>query len=194
MGYIDDVLGDIFPVGGRKFTYKENYTQTTEEKEAVQQWMDSEEGEEAFGLVYRAYHLQKSNIEQKPEIYVLSSPSANGFAIGFEPPMDTTIFSNLFFGFGIRMLDLGYYRMSLERKLQERNDALHITEKQYFKPAVQVSGGRRKDQLFGNVCVERETIEYEPVFLKVLVTVYAGRSYHVAKPFDQFVEELLGQV
>src|SRR5690606_13521542 len=125
MTYIDDVLNNLLSGGGRSFTYKENYSETTEEKEAVQQWMDSGRGEEAFGLVYRAYHLQKSNIEQKPEIYILSSPYANGFAINFEPPMDREIFSNLFFGFGLRMLDLGYYRMSLERKLQERNGILH---------------------------------------------------------------------
>lgn len=192
MAYTDNALGNLFPDGGKKFTYKENYTQTAEEKEAVQQWMDSEKGEEAFGLIYTAYHLQKSNIEQKPEMYILSSPYANGFAISFEPPMDKEVFSNLFFGFGLRILDLGYYRMSLERKLQERDGVLYTEEKQYFKPIVHISKDKRREQLFGNVCIEMEIIENKPVLLKVLATVYAGRSFHVAKPFSQFVEELLG--
>lgn len=188
---IDDILRNLFPDRGAKFTYKENYTQTAEEKKAVQQWMDSDKREDVFQLIYRAYHLQKSNIEQKPGISILSSPYANGFAISFEPPMDRETFCNLFFAFGLRMLDLGYYRMSLERKLQERGDVLYITGRQCFKPVVQASESGRKVQLFGNVCVEMETIERKPVFLKVLATVYAGRSYQVAKPFDELVEELL---
>jgi len=153
--------------------------------------MDSDKREDVFQLIYTAYHLQKSNIEQKPGISILSSPYANGFAISFEQPLDKETFSNLFFGFGLRMLDLGYYRMSLERKVQEKGDVLYITRKQCFKPVAQASEGGRKEQLFGNVCVEMETIEHKPVFLKVLATVYAGRSYHPAKPFDELVEELL---
>ena len=193
MANIDDVLHNLF-LDERKFSYRENFTQTRAGKEAVRQWMASENREETFGLIYRAYHLQKSNIKGKPEIYILASPYANGFAINFEPPMDQEIFSNLFFGFGLRMLDLGYYRMSLERKLQELDGVLNITEKQYFKPVVPFSAEGRKEQLFGNVCIEKQIIDDKPTLLKVLVTVHAGRSFHVAKPFDQFVEELLGEL
>jgi hypothetical protein len=192
MSFIDDILGKLFPQKQLNLTYKENFIQTAEEEDEVSEWVNSLEGKEAIGKVYRNFHLKKAGINDSPEVHILNSPYANGFAISFEKPFDEKIFSRLFFAFGQRLLDLGYRRVSLDRKMQEVNDMVKITEKLYYKPPVSASDFSEKiDQLFGNVSIEKVSVDNKPSFLKVLVTIYSDHLYREAKPFDQFVEGLL---
>ncbi|MEX2591373.1 MAG: hypothetical protein WD426_01280 [Anditalea sp.] len=193
MTFINDLLGNLFPEKKSNFNHKENFTQSGEAVDAIRNWMDSDEGKRTFDHLYKTYHLKKAGVNDQPEVHILSSPYANGFAITFEHPVTEEAFSNLFFAFGLRMLDLGYYRVSLDRKLQETEDLVKTTEKQYFKPPVGAAvraAAQKMDQLFGNVSIEKVLIDGKPSLLKVLVTVYSDHLYGNAKPFDQFIEEL----
>ncbi len=192
MSFIDDIFGKLFSDKGQNLSYKENFIQTAEEENEVSEWVKSTEGKEAIEKVYRNFHLKKAGIKDNPEVHILNSPYANGFAVSFEKPFDEKIFSRLFFAFGQRLLDLGYRRVSLDRKMQEINDMVKITEKLYYKPPISASEVSEKiDQLFGNVSIEKVSVNNKPSFLKVLVTIYSDHLYREAKPFDQFVEGLL---
>jgi hypothetical protein len=193
MTFINDLLGKLFPEKKSNFNHKENFTQSGEDVAVTRNWMDSDKGKITFNHIYKTYHLKKAGVIDQPEVHILSSPYANGLAITFEPPLTEEVFSNLFFAFGLRMLDLGYYRVSLDRKFQEEGELVKTTEKQYFKPPVgaAVRAAQKMDQLFGNVSIEKVLIDNRPSFLKVLVTVYSDQLYHKAKPFDQFIEVLL---
>ena len=191
MTFIEDIFGKLFPDRQRKLTYKENFTQTQNEKTATLDWMESEIGKEALSKVYTNFHLKKAGITDKPTLHVLTSPYANGFAVTYESPFTVEIFQQLFFSFGQRMLALGYQRVSLDRKMQELQDTVKITEKLYFKPPLSAASlGQKIDQLFGNVTIEKVFFDDKPSFLKVLVTVYADHLYLPAKPFDDFVERV----
>ncbi|RZS98711.1 hypothetical protein [Cecembia calidifontis] len=187
--FIDDVLGKLFPKRSKPLSIKENFKQSEINKEAVAQWMLSEEGESLMALVSKNYYFKKSGINASPEVHILNSPYANGFAVSYEGPLDEKTFSYLFFAFGKRVLDLGYKQVSLDRKIEEINDSVRTTEKQYFKPPLSRADLSQKiDQLFGNVSIEKVSINDKPSFLKVLVTVYSDRLYQDAKPFDQFID------
>lgn len=190
MTNINNILDDLF--GGKKsaFTYKENFTQSDEEKERVIKWMVSAEGRMALGMILKSYRLKKAGLEDHPEMHLFTSPYANGFAVAFDPSLSAQTFSDLFFAFGLRMLDLGYYRVSLDRTIREEAELVKTTEKQYFKPSAPTVHSRKTDQLFGNVSIEKDLINNKPRFLKVLVTVYSDQHYQDARPFDQFIEEL----
>nr|MBI1231986.1 hypothetical protein [Cytophagales bacterium] len=191
MTFIDDIFGRLFPEREKKLAYKENFTQTEAEIAATTGWMESEEGVQALKKVYTNFHLKKAGINDRPAVHVLTSPYANGLAITYEEPFTAKIFQQLFFSFGQRMLALGYQRVSLDRKMQELQESVKITEKLYFKPPLSSASLNQKiDQLFGNVAIEKVTIDNKPIFLKVLVTVYADHLYLPAKPFDEFVEGL----
>src|SRR5690606_35108772 len=137
---------------------------TPEEMAEIRDWVNSPEGRKAFHQVHKTYHLKKAGIKDLPEVHILSSPYANGFAITFEPPLNKEIFSKLFFAFGLRMLDLGYYRVSLDRRYQETEDLLKTTEKQYYKPDIHAGISPKIDQRFGNVSIEKVMVNNQPSF------------------------------
>jgi hypothetical protein len=86
---------------------------------------------------------------------------------------------------------LGYHRVSLDRKMEEIQENVRTTEKQYFKPPLSSTDFSTKiDQIFGNVSIEKVNINDKPSFLKVLVTVYSDHLYQDAKSFDQFIDDL----
>ncbi|WP_373496073.1 hypothetical protein [Aquiflexum sp.] len=189
--FIDDVLGKLFPKKFTPLNIKENFLQTVEEIENTDSWMVSDEGEALMQLVSKNYHFKTSGMNSHPEVHILKSPYANGFAISYESPFSEKTFSQLFFAFGRRMLDLGYQRVSLDRKIEEIQENVRTTEKQYFKPPLnKVDFTEKIDQLFGNVSIEKVSINDKPNFLKVLVTVYSDHLYLEARPFDLFIEEL----
>ncbi|EOZ96778.1 hypothetical protein A33Q_2088 [Indibacter alkaliphilus LW1] len=189
--FIEDIFGKLFPKKDQRINIKENFTQTEDQKDAVEEWLVSEEGIELLALIEKNYHFKNSGMNNKPEVHILKSPYANGFAVSYEEPLTEESFSNLFFAFGRRMLDLGYSRVSLDRKIEEVNDNVKTTEKQYFKPPLSNADFSKKiDQLYGNVSIEKVSINDKPNFLKVLVTVYSDHLYKNADPFEEFIDNV----
>lgn len=189
--FIDDVLGKLFPKKDKNLNIKENFVQTEENKETVEKWMESPEGKNTMALISKNYHFKTSGMNNTPEVHILNSPYANGFAVSFDAPLTEKTFSNLFFAFGRRIVDLGYTRVSLDRKIEDVNDKVRTTEKQYFKPPLSAADFSKKiSQLYGNVSVEKVSINDEPSYLKVLVTVYSDHLYQDAFPFEEFIDHL----
>lgn len=83
--------------------------------------------------------------------------------------------------------------MSLDRSFNESEGLVKITEKQYFKPLNPKAPNLKKDQIFGNVSIEKVLVGNKPILLKVLASVYSDQLFLEARPFDQFMEELLKQ-
>ncbi|SNS04796.1 hypothetical protein SAMN06295967_102239 [Belliella buryatensis] len=189
--FIDDLLGKLFPKKSTSIKHKENFTQTEEAIADVTAWAQSTEGKNLLNLVKKNYHFKTSGMNASPEVHILKSPYANGFAVSFERPFDEKSFSKVFFAFGQRMLDLGYQKISLDRKFEEINEAVKMTEKQYFKPPLSNADFNEKiDQLFGNVSIEKISVNDKPSYLKVLVTVYSDSLYKDATPFEDFIDDL----
>lgn len=190
-GFIDDLFGKLFPKRNTPLQVKENFVQSSQDMLDLDIWLQSSECSYILDLVGKNYHFKKANINAKPEVHTLNSPYANGFAVSYDPPFNPETFSKLFFAFGRRMLALGYRQVSLDRKIEEINDKVKTTEKQYFKPPLKAEDFTSKiDQLYGNVSVEKVTIDNEPSFIKVLVTVYSDHLYQKAKPFDEFIDHI----
>jgi len=194
MKFIDELLGGLFPNNDRKVSVRENFTVSVEEETRVAHWMISSEGKDLAKQVYDNYHLKMAGVNKKPEVHVLQSPYANGFAVTFQDPLTEKTFSNLFFGLVQGVSGLGYRRVSLDRKIEETNEQVKVTEKCYLKPPLSAADLKTKiDQLFGNVSIEKIYVNNIPSYLKVLVTVYADSLYHKAAPFDRFMDELFKQ-
>ncbi|UJP66675.1 hypothetical protein [Mongoliitalea daihaiensis] len=189
--FIDDLFGKLFSKKRKPLQVKENFVQSPQELTALENWLKSSDATYIFDLVGKNYHFKKAGINNEPEVHFLNSPYANGFAVSYDPPFNPETFSKLFFAFGRRMLALGYRQVSLDRKIEEINEKVKTTEKQYFKPPLQAEDFNAKiDQLYGNVSVEKVTIDNEPSFIKVLVTVYSDHLYQPAKPFEEFIDHI----
>ena len=189
--FIDDIFGKIFPNKKSPVKHKENFTQSPDAEEITASWIASEEGKSLMNLIQKNYHFKTSGMNANPEVHILNSPYANGFAVSYDSTFDQKSFSQLFFAFGQRMLDLGYQKISLDRKIEEVNDIVRTTEKQYFKPPLSnVDLSKKIDQLYGNVSIEKISVDEQPSYLKVLVTIYSDHLYLKARPFEQFMDDL----
>jgi hypothetical protein len=170
---------------------KENFSLKEKELEDLDAWMATPEAAELFALVFRNYHYKRAQINERPELHVFTSDYANGFAVSFDTPLTAQTFSLLYLGLSRRIRTLGYEQVSLDRKLEEVNDRVKTTEKFYFKPPMQLPvEGDLISQLYGNIALEKITIDHQPSYIKLLATVYSDRLYHNAKPFDELMDRL----
>lgn len=173
-------------------THKENIVFKEEEILDVKKWMDSKDGKELFAKISRSYHFKTIQIEERPQIHVLDSKYARGFAITYDDPLDEQTFSLLFLAFAQRVLALGYRQVSLDRKMEEINEQVKVTDKFYFKPPLKVlAKNELNSQLYGNISIEKISINNQPNYLKVLATFYSDRLYQDPEPFDQFLDHIL---
>ena len=161
------------------------------EQADLDEWTGSEEFRRFLALIYKNYHFKRTGINDHPQVHILDSPYANGFAVVYEEPFDQKSFSRLFLAFSQRILALGYEQISLDRKFEEINDQVRVTEKFYFKPPLQLPvEGELISQLYGNVALEKVSVDNKPSFIKLLATVYSDRLYQEAKPFDQLMDRI----
>ncbi|OOG75253.1 hypothetical protein [Algoriphagus sp. A40] len=190
--FFDELFNKVFkPSEKSPMKVKENFVISEIDQSDLDLWVVSEEAERFFALVYKNYHFKRTGINDHPQVHILDSPYANGFAVTFEDPFDLKSFSRLFLAFGQRILALGYEQVSLDRKFEEIHDQVKVTEKFYFKPPLQVpTEGELISQLYGNVALEKVSIDNKPSFIKLLATVYSDRLYQDAKPFDQLMDRI----
>jgi hypothetical protein len=190
--FFDDLLKKVFKSSDDSpMNHKENYTLRKEELDEAVSWSQEEDGKKIFELIYKNYHFKKTQINDIPQVHILESPYANGFAISYDEPFDLKSFSMLFLAFSQRVLALGYRQVSLDRKFEEINDQVKLTERFYFKPPLQAPiMGEIISQLYGNVTLEKISIDNNPSYIKFLVTVYSDRLYKDPKPFDQLMDLL----
>ncbi|WP_339923239.1 hypothetical protein [uncultured Cyclobacterium sp.] len=191
MKFIDNLLDKLFTGNSNRAVIRENFTRTEPEEQEVSLWLAGEEGVNVLKMIYDNYHFKRAGINKDPEVHYYHTSYANGFAVSYTPPLYRGTFTKLFFGLGQKMLGMGYRMVSMDRKIDEVNDQVRTTEKLYFKPLVSVDDLSGKiNQLFGNVSIEKISLDNKPNYLKVLVTLYSDRQYHEAKSFDQFMDKL----
>ncbi len=190
--FFDDFLKNVFGSPEKApMKVRENFVIKYSEYEDLSKWIGSEESERLFALIYKNYHFKRTGINDSPQVHVFDSPYANGFAVSYEPPFDQKSFSRLFLAFSERILALGYEQVSLDRKFEEIDDQVKVSEKFYFKPPLRLpAGGELISQLYGNVALEKVSVDNKPNFIKLLATVYSDRLYQDAKPFDQLMNRI----
>lgn len=188
--FLENLIKRVFnPLEKSPMKVKENFVIKESEKADLDLWIESEESENLFALVYKNYHFKRTGINDRPQVHIFDSPYANGFAVSYENPFNEKSFSRLFLAFSQRLLALGYEQVSLDRKFEEINDQVKVTEKFYFKPPIQLPAeGELISQLYGNVSLEKVNVDKEPSYIKLLATVYSDRLYQDAKPFDQLMD------
>ncbi|MCE2708589.1 MAG: hypothetical protein ACK5BR_03465 [Bacteroidota bacterium] len=190
--YFDQVWQKLFPSKETvPLQMKENFTLKDKEVQELEDWIHSEAAKSLFSLIYRNYHYKRTQINESPEVHLFTSSYANGFAISYEAPLDLSSFSLLFLGLSRRVLALGYQQVSLDRKLEEINEQVKQTEKFYFKPPLQMPQEREPiTQLYGNISLEKVSINNTPSYIKLLAAIYSDRNYQEAKPFDELMDKL----
>ncbi len=190
--FFDDLYSNLFQSSEKlPLNHKENIVFKPSELQEAKDWAQGVEGEAILAKISKNYSFKKLQLEEMPRVHILDSKYARGFAITYEEVFTPQTFSNLFLAFAQRVLALGYQQVSLDRKLEEINDQVRSTEKFYFKPPLQLPVEHELiSQLYGNVAVEKITLNNQPNYLKVLATFYSDRLYQDPLPFEELVTQL----
>ncbi|MEP0711417.1 hypothetical protein [Algoriphagus sp.] len=191
--FLDDLFNKVFKTSGKTPIYhKENIVLKEEELADAIRWMESAEGLGVFARISKSYHFKTIQIEEHPQVHIMNSKYARGFAVSYDEPLDQQTFSLLFLAFAQRVLALGYRQVSLDRKIEEINEVVKVTDKFYLKPPLAAWVGEKQlSQLYGNISIEKITINNQPSYIKVLASFYSDRQYQDPQPFDQFIDHLL---
>jgi hypothetical protein len=190
--FLDDLLKRVFKASEKlPVNVKENFQLKDSEQKDVDEWLDSQECRDLYALIYKNYHFKRTQINDSPQVHIFTSPYANGFAVTFEEPFNLKSFSRFFLGLSRRILALGYVQVSLDRKYEEVNDQVKMTEKFYFKPPLQLpKEGELISQLYGNISLEKISVDNQPSYIKLLAAIYSDRLYQDAKSFDQLMDRI----
>ncbi|WP_192345978.1 hypothetical protein [Algoriphagus sp. Y33] len=190
--FLDDLFNKVFKPSEKKpMTHKENIVFKELEIAKAKKWMNSKQGKELISIISKSYHFKTIQIEERPQIHILDSKYARGFAITYDDPLDEETFYLLFLAFAQRVLALGYRQVSLDRKMEEVNELVKVTDKFYFKPPLKaLAENELISQLFGRITIEKITVNNQPNYLKVLATFYSDRLYRDPEPFDQFLDHI----
>lgn len=190
--FLDDLFKRLFNATDKSpVSHKENIIHEPSEVEEALLWMKSDEGREVIGKIAKSYHFKILHIEERPQVHILDSKYARGFAVTYDEPLNEKTFTLVFLAFAQRVLALGYRQVSLDRKMEEISEQVKVTEKYYFKPPLKnLAENELIPQLYGRVTVEKIATDNQPSYLKVVATFYSDRLYQDPKPFDRFLDQL----
>lgn len=190
--FLDDLFKKIFPSSDQTpMNLKENMILKPNELAQSEEWAQTPEGKTLIDRLYKNYHFKKAGINDRPQVHLFDSQYAKGFAITFEEPLTDKTFDSIFLAFAHRVLALGYHQVSLDRKMEEINDQVKVTQKFYFKPPIKIPiQNELISQLYGNIVLEKVSLNNQPNYLKFLATFYSDRLYQDPNPFDQLLDRL----
>lgn len=117
---------------------------------------------------------------------ILEMDAAQGFVVYFHPSMEKNDFICLFEFFKDKIKDLGYKKMVSDRKIYTQKEFVETIERYYLKPKLHFID-EKQDQKFGNLLLELHFCDDEPLYLKVLATIYSDANFQKAEKFDNLL-------
>lgn len=189
MSFFDNVVGKLFGKQSPKTAFiHEVMSRSDKEIEAYEAWKRTEDFECVISDVERGYYLKKQGILSSMEVHLLESKYSNGFAITFNEEFTDENFQHVFDYLKERGLEQGYKLAQADRRILDKDTYEETIEKWYLKPNGEDLGTGIADQKFGNILIEKVSIDRKPNYLKLMANVYQDRLYTEAKPFSELIE------
>src|SRR5690606_3879802 len=124
--------------------------------------------------VARSYYLKQQAIDNNPDVHLLQSNYANGFAISYSSEINKDDFLYFFDWLAERVEGLGYKRSNSDILVTDKKTYVESREKHYLKP---VTGSEKPtDQKFGNILIESVSIDENPSYIKLIANIYSDHS------------------
>jgi len=190
MSFFDQVYHQLFGKrsAGPKMLVYEVINRSERYRKDYDKRILSEAFKNLVAEVYSAYQLKQQAIQKIPEVHLLTSQYANGFAISYHKGIPTSDFLFLFDWLSERTKTLNYKLANSDLQVVEKDSIIESKEKHYLKPRV----GNEKiiDQQYGNILIEHIAINDVPSYVKYTASIYSDRKYQEAQKFDKLAEYL----
>ncbi|SDK16252.1 hypothetical protein SAMN05421823_10231 [Catalinimonas alkaloidigena] len=194
MAFFDDLLERLFPKPAQQGPVRlvhEVLRRSERFADEYIAWQQAGHEQHMIELLSRAYYLKRNDMAVEPEIHLLTTPYANGFAVMCPPQLPLRELSFWLDALKNRILTLGYRVASATHELREKSRYLESSERYALKPPFCTDPTVLCDQRYGNIQVEAIAIDDRASYLKVVVTVYSDALYTRALPFEDFADAVL---
>ena len=190
MAFFDQVYEQLFGKKSprNKVLMNEVISRNDQFSKDYQERIRSEDFKKLVSSVHQSYELKQQAISRKPEVHVLNSQYANGFAISYDEEIGAQDFQFLFDWLSDKTKSLNYQVANSDIMVVEKNDVIESIEKHYLKPHVGMD--EIIDQKFGNILIEHILINDQPSYIKYTASIYSDRKYQEPQKFDKLTEYL----
>ncbi len=190
MAFFDQVYQQLFgkKAAEDKVLINEVISRSEKYKEDYGKRINSDEFKKLALDVYSSYELKQKSLNKEPEVHILNSQYANGFAISYNDKISTTDFLYLFDWLSERTGTLNYQVANSDLMVVEKNSVVESKEKHYLKPRVGMD--EIIDQQFGNILIEHISINDRPSYIKYMASIYSDRKYQEPQKFEKLTEYL----
>lgn len=155
------------------------------------EWRANANFEETYAVLYYLFSRVAVEEQGHPAFNVFSSPQANGFYFNRHTAFEFDLYPYILDSFKDRVLDFGYFLYTSDIRYNEVSAGVQQIDRHYLKPKNTFTSGEVIDQKFGNILIELYYLDEVPQYLKVLATVYSGKSYSKPLDFNSFCAYLL---
>jgi hypothetical protein len=192
MGFFEDIVGKIFgKQEQRQPLVHEVLERSEKELASYERWLMSDSSKELISDFDRAYSLKMKQVESSLAVHLLQSKYANGFALSYNEQIGAENFQHFFDYLKNIVEPQGYRVAQADRKLKVKGEAEEEIEKWYLKPLADDLSAQLIDQRFGNILIEKVSINRKPSYIKLMANIYQDRLYTKAKPFEELYQQLI---
>lgn len=172
----------------------EKIRRSQREQSSYFRWQNEGDYRQLLKDTYSAYTRKLNSQESQLKIHLLQSPYANGFALTWQPAIETMHFQHFFDLLKDKSMNLKYNLVIAERRMFDKKNYVETVEKYYLKPPLKhLKEGELIDQLYGNILIEQVLIDNQPSYVKFMASVYSDRLYTRAREFSGLVTHLFEQ-
>ncbi len=190
MSYFDQIYQQLFgkKSDDTKVLVNEVIERSPQFKDQYHSRVLMEDFNDLISAVFNSYELKQQKIEKKPDVHILNSQYANGFAISYNEEIATSDFQFLFDWLAERTKGLGYQLANSDLQVVSKNNVVESKEKHYLKPPV--GDGELINQQYGNILIEHILIDDVPSYIRYTASIYSDRKYKQAEKFEELTEYL----
>lgn len=194
MAFFDQVYQQLFgkKTAEDKVLLKEVIVRSEKFKADFDQRILAEDFKQLIQDVYNSYELKQQRISGTPDVHILNSQYANGFAISYNDEISVLDFQFLFDWLSKRTGTLNYHVANSDLVVTEKNNVVESKEKYYLKPKVGMD--KIINQQFGNILIEHITINDRPSYIKYTASIYSDRNYQEPQDFAELTEYLFKEI
>ncbi|HET6243345.1 MAG: hypothetical protein H0V01_11265 [Bacteroidetes bacterium] len=194
MSFFDTLFNQFFSRENKvkSIDISENLLRSDKYIAAYQKWRNSTRPVEFSEQIAKAYQLKKAGVEDNIHVSLYNSVYANGFFFTINDAMDENELEFIFDYFKERVLDMGYFLATSDRRIREKNSQIEEIQKHFLKPKNKMNEDLL-EQLYGNVLIEYVKINGISSYIKIMANVYSDSKFKKPLGFDEFMEKLPGR-
>ncbi len=171
---------------------KEPLVRSDSYQTAYEKWLAAEEGASILSEVHESLSRRVAGLHSPINAFVVENPGYSGFYFTLDDQFEGVNSDFLLDFFRDRVLGLEYHLYTSSRSHFDKGKRVEQTDRHYLKPNYSNQLQPPLDQHFGNLNLEKISVDGKPSYLKVMATTYNDANYQPPRAFSGLIDHLLG--